>query len=282
MNEAERVSRLIDDIYDAALDPDRWSTVLDKTALSDADQRNDQAVVAAVQVMLQERSVTGLPERHVGVLAAHFRRALAIGKMINLHRSQAARLADALDGLAVGMFLVDAQARIVHANASGQAMLDTGAVVQETGSRLTALDRKAAQALRQAVAEAAAGETASRSVGLQRSDGEYFDAHVLALNSSARRQTGLPYAAVAAVFVRKAALDPCPLELIGELYGLTRAERRVLIAIVEIGGVTEVADLLGVSDTTVKTHLQHVFEKTGTKRQADLVKLVASHTSPLA
>ena len=63
---------------------------------------------------------------------------------------------------------------------------------------------------------------------------------------------------------------------------LTPSELRVLIAIVEIGGVPEVAPVLGVSETTVKTHLQHVFEKTGTKRQADLVKLVSCFVSPLA
>jgi DNA-binding NarL/FixJ family response regulator len=57
---------------------------------------------------------------------------------------------------------------------------------------------------------------------------------------------------------------------------------RVMMAIVEVGGVPEVAPVLGVSETTVKTHLQHVFEKTGTQRQADLVKLVAGYMSPLA
>jgi DNA-binding CsgD family transcriptional regulator len=282
MNETERVSRLIDDIYDAALDPAQWPRVLDKTSLSDANRRGEQAVVEAVHEMLHDRSLTTLPERHVDVLATHFRRALAIGKMIDLHRLQAERLSDTLDGFAAGMFLVDAQARIVHANASGQAMLETGEVVQERASRLCALDRKADHALRQALAEAAAGAIASRSVPLGRDDGERFDAHVLPLTSGARRQTGLPYAAVAAVFVRKAALAPCPLDMIGELYELTRAERRVLIGIVEVGGIADVATALGVSDTTVKTHLQHVFEKTGTKRQADLIKLVASHTSPLA
>ena len=57
---------------------------------------------------------------------------------------------------------------------------------------------------------------------------------------------------------------------------------RVVMAIVEIGGVPEVAAVLGISETTVKTHLQRIFAKTGTKRQADLVKLVAGHIGPLA
>ncbi len=52
--------------------------------------------------------------------------------------------------------------------------------------------------------------------------------------------------------------------------------------IVEVGGVPEVAPIFGVSEPTVKTHLRHVFNKTGTKRQADLVKLIAGYASPLS
>ena len=44
-----------------------------------------------------------------------------------------------------------------------------------------------------------------------------------------------------------------------------------------IGGVPEVAPVLGISDQTVKSHLHRIYEKTATKRQADLVKLVASY-----
>jgi DNA-binding CsgD family transcriptional regulator len=53
------------------------------------------------------------------------------------------------------------------------------------------------------------------------------------------------------------------------------------MAIVEVGGVPEVASVLGVSESTVKTHLQRVFDKTGANRQADLVKLVGSYMNPL-
>jgi DNA-binding CsgD family transcriptional regulator len=55
----------------------------------------------------------------------------------------------------------------------------------------------------------------------------------------------------------------------------------VLLAIVEVGGVPEVAAALGVADTTVRTHVGRLFEKTGVKRQADLVKLVAGYSTPL-
>jgi DNA-binding CsgD family transcriptional regulator len=56
----------------------------------------------------------------------------------------------------------------------------------------------------------------------------------------------------------------------------------VLLGIVEVGGAPEVAEALGIAETTVKFHLKHLFEKTGAGRQADLVKLVAGFVNPLA
>jgi len=74
------------------------------------------------------------------------------------------------------------------------------------------------------------------------------------------------------------ALDlPSPPVAIAQELQLTPAELRVLFSIIEIGGVSEVADVLGISEATVRTHLHRLFEKTCTGRQADLVKLVASY-----
>ena len=113
-------------------------------------------------------------------------------------------------------------------------------------------------------------------------DGARYIAHVLPLTSGARRLTGFAYTAVAAVFIRKAALEsPAPPEVIARTYKLTPTELRVLLAIVEVGGVPEVAMALGVAETTIKTHLGRLFVKTGAARQADLVKIVAGYASPL-
>jgi DNA-binding CsgD family transcriptional regulator len=87
----------------------------------------------------------------------------------------------------------------------------------------------------------------------------------------------------AALFVHKAALEtPSPPHAIAEAYRLTAMELRVLLAIVEVGGVPEVAEALGVAESTIKTHLGRIFAKTNLSRQADLVKLVAGFASPLA
>ena len=112
-------------------------------------------------------------------------------------------------------------------------------------------------------------------------NGDDYIAHILSLTGGKRRQGGSTYSAVAAVFVRKAEVElPHPVEALARRYGLTGAEMRVLFAIVEIGGVPEVAHMLGISQATVKTHLQRIFGKTSTARQADLVKIIAGLAGP--
>jgi DNA-binding NarL/FixJ family response regulator len=75
---------------------------------------------------------------------------------------------------------------------------------------------------------------------------------------------------------------PAPMETVAKLYKLTPSELRVLGAVVEnVGGVPALAEALGISEATVKTHLQNLFQKSGVRRQIDLVKLVAGLSTPL-
>jgi DNA-binding CsgD family transcriptional regulator len=224
--------------------------------------------------------------RRMGLLAPHMRRAVLIGKVVQLHRFEPAALADTLDGLAAGVFLVDADLRIVHANASGGAMLTDGDVVRPIRQQLAVQDQQADRTLKDIVAAAERGDDAVGTGGIavpfRSTGGKPFVAHVLPLTSGARRQAGTRYSAVAAVFVREASIEgSMPLDMMARHYALTPAETRVLFGILSIGSVPEVARVLGVSDTTVKTHLQHLFDKTGTNRQPDLVKLAAGFASPL-
>ena len=69
---------------------------------------------------------------------------------------------------------------------------------------------------------------------------------------------------------------------ISAAFKLTPAELRALLAIVELSSVPEVAAALGVADTTARTHVGRLFEKTGARRQADLVKLVTGYATSLA
>ena len=224
--------------------------------------------------------------RRMQLVAPHFRRAVLIGKVIDLKKAEAASLADTLDGIGAGMFLVDGSGRIVHGNIAGHAMINSASVLHTKGGRLIFNDPQADQTLADTFAAAGNGDAAIGSKGVAvpiiASDGEHHVAHVLPLTSGVRRRAGTSYAAVAALFVHKTALNtPSPAEAIAKAYKLTPTELRVLLAIVEVGGVPEVAEAIGIGETTVKTHLGRVYNKTGAARQADLVKLVAGFLNPL-
>lgn len=67
--------------------------------------------------------------------------------------------------------------------------------------------------------------------------------------------------------------EPPPM-LLQRLFGLTKSEAQIAVMVTRAEGLKPIAEELSVSVTTVKTHLQHVFDKTGTHRQAELVRLV--------
>ncbi len=254
------------------------SAVLDKSVTS----------AALFGVFRHERDgiVDGEARRRMRLIVPHIRRAVLVGRLIDLKTAEAASFADMLDGLSAGICLVDAAGRVVHANAACHAILEAGDLFSTVGGRLVARDGEIDQALQKLFTAAGAGDAAIGTQGIALpligQDGARSVAHVLPLTSGARRRTGIAYTATAAVFIRKVALEtPAPPEVIARTYKLTPTELRVLLAIVEVGGVPEVAAALGVAETTIKTHLGRVFVKTGAVRQADLVKIVAGYASPL-
>jgi DNA-binding CsgD family transcriptional regulator len=258
---------------------DVLSVTLDKSTRS----------VAMFGVFRHERHglVDAAMRRRMRLIAPHVRRAVLISKVIDLKTAEAASLADALDGIAAGMFLIDATGRIVHANAAGHLILQGQDYLHASDGSLTARDPKVDRILHDIFTNAGNGDAAlgtkGTAVPLTARDGTRHVAHILPLTSGARRSAARAYAAVAALFVHEASLNtPSPPEAMAKAYKLTPTELRVLLAIVEVGGAPEVAEALGVSPETVKTHLSRLYAKTGARRHADLVKLVAGFAGPVA
>jgi len=221
------------------------------------------------------------------LIVPHIRRAVLISRHVDLKSVEAATFADTLDGISAGMCLVDAAGRILHANVACQSILDAGDFLFAIEGRISARDAKIDQVLRELLAAASGGDAAigvrGAALSSRSRSGPRYVAHVLPLTSGARRLAGITYAATAALFICKVATEiPTSPEIIARAYNLTPTELRVLLAIVEIGGVPEVAVALGVAESTIKTHLSRLFVKTGTGRRADLVKIVAGFATPLA
>jgi DNA-binding CsgD family transcriptional regulator len=221
--------------------------------------------------------------RRLALVAPHVRRAVRIGKAIDQKAEEAAIFADVLDSLSAGLFLIDADGGIVHANAAGRGILGADDFLRSIDGRLVARDRKIDRTLQAVFAGLGNLEVDSKGVALllTAQEGESHVAHVLPLAAAARRGAGASRT-VAAVFVCRATLETLSSpDVIRRAYQLTPTELRVLLAIVNIGGIPEVAIALGVADSTVKTHVGRLFDKTGAGRQADLVKVVAGFSTPL-
>ena len=257
---------------------DGMTTALDKSATS----------VASVTVFRHARDGVFDEEarRRMRLIAPHLRRAVTISKVIEFKSAEAATFADVFDELSAAALLIGANGRIVHANARAFALLAIGDPLCARDGRLFATDAETDRELQSVFAAVNQGEATLGGKGvalrLTTQNGRHFVAHVLPLTQGARRRAGQAYAAVAALFIHQAAFrTPSLPEVIAKTYGLTPAELRVMLAVVEVGGVPEVADVLGIAETTVKTHLGRLYEKTGVRRQADLVKLVAGFSSSL-
>jgi len=268
--------------YQEWAQPQSWrdvaSAVLDKSAQATTFLN----VVRSDAIGMVDRET----RRRMSLITPHARRAVLIRKSIARKADETAAFVDVLDGLSVAVLLVAADGRIIHANAAASGILRTDDVLRSVGGRLTAGDAQVHKTLHRIFAVAAGGVEAQDRRGtalpLTADDGTCYVAHVLPLTASARRRA-VAAGAAAAVFVRKATLEtPSAPEVIARAYDLTPTELRVLLAIVDIGGIPEVATALGVAHSTVKTHVDRLFEKTGVGRQADLVKVVAGFAAPLA
>lgn len=78
-----------------------------------------------------------------------------------------------------------------------------------------------------------------------------------------------------AVFVQNPEKRPSiDASVVAQMYGLTRTEAKLAIAIASGDRVECIANAFGISQNTVAFHLQNLFRKTQTSRQTDLVALL--------
>lgn len=219
------------------------------------------------------------------LLAPHICRAVAISDLMDMKTLEVQALAASLDAFAAGIVVVADDSRILHVNLAAQAMLEHKAPIRSVNGRLTASDPIADGALARAVVIARRNEpeigSAGIGVALRGDSGEIAVAHVLPLASGELRTRLVPQA-TAAVFVTHAASRPAlDTAAIAVSVGLTQAEARLLEQLAGGATLANAAVALGIAETTAKTHLSHIFSKTGVSRQTDLIALVHRLTPPV-
>jgi DNA-binding CsgD family transcriptional regulator len=224
-------------------------------------------------------------KRRMNLLVPHMIRSASIGQLIGQRTQERSLLTDAFNSLSSAVFLVEATGAIAFSNQPAIALLSEKRLVQEASGKLAFVEPAAQgafeQALRSAQPDRERLDTNGTAIVLSTGEPQRWLAHILPMTSGNRRNSGLTHSAVAAVFLRQAALNiPSPLENLSTSFKLTATETKVLMCAVEMGGVSDMAKSLGVTEGTVKTHLKRIFAKTGKRRQADLAKLMASFARP--
>jgi DNA-binding CsgD family transcriptional regulator len=239
-------------------------------------------------VFARHKDAGPVTNNEVGVLrllGPHFRRAAEISNLLDLKTVEAATFASTLNALSVGAVLVDREARVVYANAVARAMLAAGDPIRIVQGRLQLPHHKASDAMTSAIAGSAGNldQLGQRGISIPvlMKDARHCVTHVLPITTGEARGE-VDRRAVAAVFLARTETAPqMSAAALALLYDVTPAETRVLELMAEGLTVSEIAEKLGVSITTVRTHLSRLFHKTGTSRQAQLVALIGRLSLPL-
>jgi DNA-binding CsgD family transcriptional regulator/PAS domain-containing protein len=235
----------------------------------------------------RHESAGPIGEREIAIahlLVPHLQRAATINRMLEGAAIAHAGFVATLDTVTVPIVMLGGDLHVLHANPAAERLLEQETLIRIINGRLEATTAGASSAIASAVAQAARDESAigRRGLGIPVAgpNGKTGALHILPLR---RRRTEYGEGAVAALFVAETdAPFVAPTEVAAALFDLTPAEARVFDYIVTGHTQSAIAAALGVEPSTVKTHLARLYDKTGVRRQVELVRIAASLAIPAA
>ncbi len=192
---------------------------------------------------------------------------------------------ETLNMLSTGMVLVNRECQLLMANRSATRILDSGDGLRLVDGLVVVNGKSEADQLRSLVESACGGkpngqENVASVMIIERGDSVRPLSVMVAPLHLTHPGEGTP---VAAIFIRdlEARQTVAP-EVLGKLFGLTPAEARVVVELVQGKRPQEVAADLNIKVNTVRNQLKQIFSKTNTGSQSELVSLVLSSTAFLS
>ncbi|PHR15260.1 MAG: hypothetical protein COA41_16700 [Sphingopyxis sp.] len=206
----------------------------------------------------------------LGALANHL--AIAAGTHAELERQRlkAGISADAIMRLNFGWFMLDAGGRIIDMSEQAEAIVLEGQTLRKSpDGRLIAENTDAQAILRKFLQRRQAGESLARTIHL--SDEPWLD--MLLTNPPTDLPGTLKPLGVAFIHgERSNSIERS--QHVANLFGLTLQEARLALHISRGVTIKEAASLLGLTYETARLYSKRIYTKTGTKGQADLVRLI--------
>ena len=212
-------------------------------------------------------------------LLPHIRQSVLVQHALAGAGALGASLATLLDSTGLGVVQLDGRGRIVVANDRARNLLRTGDGLMDEGGFLyadTPADNGELQGLLTRALPRFGGRGVGGSTTVRRSSA--LPPLVLHVNPVGRRESDLRVWPVAAVVLvvdpaSQTRIDPA---VAAAALGLTGMESRVAVLLAEGISVREIAAATGRGESTIRTHVKHMFAKHRVSRQADLVRLVLS------
>ncbi|HEV2503950.1 MAG TPA: helix-turn-helix transcriptional regulator [Mesorhizobium sp.] len=211
------------------------------------------------------------------LLMPHLRQALRTQSLLGQHTTIGRDIFDAWEAVRHGVIFVSAHGKVMHANSAALDHIRKGLDLKiGIGGCLQAVRPADDAALQRLIASSiqapADGTPSGGSYALHSSNSPH--PILLQVVPLGRSNGDGKLSSALILLVNPQAQAEFPSSVLRQTYRLTRAETDVALAVARCPGLQAVADELSVSLSTVRVHLQRVFEKTGTNRQADLIRLM--------
>jgi len=226
----------------------------------------------AVHRGLSQSTFDVAEEQRLQALLPHLRRLMMLWARIAATDRQAETADRMFAQLESPILLLRSDAKLVYANAPAMTLLARGdGLAWAPGGRIRAERQSDSETLRAEIARAS-----SRPVGgalqVQRSSGARPLQLVIA--------PFMPRDALTTQGAKILATDPESqdaelAQVLIDLFGLSRAEARVAASLTEGKTLPVIAEMNGVKLSTVQTQLKRALDKTGARRQTDLIALIS-------
>jgi DNA-binding CsgD family transcriptional regulator/PAS domain-containing protein len=282
--------RLCDDEEGDENDDSDLTAAIERALGDDADPAPPGVTVEMLAPRANDRvalAIIGAPaaagdpvDRHLALIVPLLSHGLALWMRAQVERLLRENQRLVLDRMTTGIVIVDVDARIEFANHSARCILDDGVHLFDADGRLMLADVDRAMhlqvALRNLLSRPAQAAPAEPPIEMAIARAGGFPL-LLSIHSLG---TG-PWRRCAVIHLTDADQEPClPLEAIGGFFDLTAVERRLVEQLARGRTLTDAAAAMKLKEQTARTYLKQVFQKTGMRRQTDLVSAVLK-ASPL-
>lgn len=212
------------------------------------------------------------------LLLPHIQTALKTRRALALANVRSLRAEMALDSAADACFILNGGGKVVHFNRAAEILIQLQDGLSIKKDKLSTADTATQNALQTLIASAASASGALLSqpggtMALLRPSGKQpFYAAV----SPLRLPIMTAPAHVLVVVTDPEVSASFPDVILKTLFGLTSAETQIANALLTGLSVEEIAELRSVTPGTLRVQLKAIFQKTNTRRQSELVRLLRS------